>query len=175
MADLHIITTSRLEIVPFSEKHLTPRYVSWLNDPEVVNFSEQRHRKHTLESCTQYLRSFSGSPHYFWAITVIANDFDHIGNINAYVDYNNQIADVGILIGEKRAWKQGYGLEAWNAVCNCLLNSIGMRKVHAGTMANNAPMLSIMSRSGMREDGRRHKHYLFQGSEIDIVYSALFK
>jgi ribosomal-protein-alanine N-acetyltransferase len=175
MADLHIITTPRLEIVPFSEKYLTPRYVGWLNDPEVVRFSEQRHRKHTLESCRQYASSFIESPHYFWAITVIDQEFDHIGNINAYVDYNNLIADVGILIGEKRAWKQGYGLEAWSAVCDHLLNIIGMRKVHAGTMADNAQMLSLMHRAGMHEDGRRHKHYFFQGSEVDIIYAALFK
>lgn len=168
------LETARLRIVPFSEAHLTPRYVAWLNDREVVRYSEQRHRHHTIESCRDYWLSFVGTPHHFWAIVVRGDQLDHIGNINAYVDEKNRLADVGILIGEKAAWGKGYGLEAWKAVCGYLLSEKRMRKVTAGTMAANNGMLRIMERSGMIPDGRRLRHYLFEGEETDIVHMALF-
>ena len=175
MAESTIINTARLQIVPFSENFLTSRYVDWLNDPEVVRYSEQRHCVHTLETCRRYWQSFADTPHFFWAIVVKKLPLEHIGNMNAYVDRNNLLADVGILIGERQAWRQGYGLEAWTAVCDYLLNKEEMRKVTAGALATNEGMLRIMQRSGMVDDGRRIRHYLLDGQEVDIVYSALFK
>jgi RimJ/RimL family protein N-acetyltransferase len=173
MAVSSIIETPRLRLEPFSAGHLSARYVGWLNDPEVVRFSEQRHRTQTLESCRDYWRSFDGSPHFFWAMVAKDNSLGHIGNMNAYLDEPNGVADVGILIGERTSWGQGYGLEAWNAVCGFLFRS-GVRKITAGTLAGNAGMLAIMDRAGMVEDGRRIRQCLWEGQAVDICHRALF-
>jgi len=170
-----MIETTRLKIVPFSEEHLTQRYVGWLNDPEVVRYSEQRYRVHTLESCEEYMRSFDHTPNFFWALIARDVDLGHIGNINAYVDVSNNVADVGILIGEKQAWKRGFGLEAWTAVCDYLLHVANLRKITAGTLAVNSGMLQIMRRAGMIEDGRRIGHCLYEGREVDVIHMALFR
>ena len=169
------IRTQRLLITPFQEKHLTSRYVGWLNDPGLMRYSEQRHKTHTLESCREYSQSFRNSPHFFWAIEEIEEGLGHIGNINAYIDENNSIADIGILIGEKGLQKKGYGFEAWMGVCNYFLLRPEIRKLTAGTLARNIPMLEIMRRSGMVEDGTRKRHFLCDCDEVDIVYMALFK
>jgi [ribosomal protein S5]-alanine N-acetyltransferase len=175
MAEGPILITPRLRIVPFSDAFLTTRYVNWLNDPEVVRFSEQRHNTHTLESCHDYWLSFSGTPHCFWAIVVSESSLGHIGNINAYIDEKNLFADLGILIGEKEAWRQGYGLEAWKAVCNFLLKDANMRKVTAGTLSVNTGMVRLMRQAGMVEDGRRIRHHIFESREVDVIYAAFFK
>lgn len=175
MAESFVIETQRLRIIPFSEEYLTPRYVSWLNDPEVVRYSEQRHRAHTLESCREYMNSFVDTPNYFWALVARDPELEHIGNINAYMDTHHKIADVGILVGEKRAWQQGYGLEAWNAVCSYLLRIANLRKVTAGTLSVNTSMLSIMRRAGMIDDGKRIRHCLYEGKEVDVIHMALFR
>ncbi len=175
MAQSGIIETTHLKIVPFSEEYLTPQYVSWLNNPEVVRFSEQRHRIHTLESCREYMKSFDDTPNYFWAVVAKDSELGHIGNMNAYVDVNNSVADVGILIGEQRAWRKGYGSEAWIAVCRYLLHEANIRKVTVGTLLVNSAMLGVIRRAGMAEDGRRIRHCLFEGSEIDVIYAALYR
>lgn len=174
MALTPVLETPRLRLIPFSAEHLTPRYVSWLNDPEVVRYSEQRHRVHTLETCRRYFESFADSPHFFWAVLVRDAFLGHIGNMNGHVNVENRFADVGILIGERNAWGNGYGLEAWRAVCGYLLEEAGMRKVTAGAMAVNKAMVRIMWRSGMVEDGRRIQHYLLEGREVDVVHAAMF-
>ncbi len=169
------LACERLRLVPFAEQHLSERYVGWLNDAEVVRYSEQRHRRHSPESCRAYWRSFEDTPNLFWAIVARDPGLGHIGNLSVYVDEPNLVADVTILIGEKRAWNRGLGSEAWSAVCDYLLAAGGMRKVSAGTLAENAGMLGIMRRAGMVEDGRRIRHYLLEDREVDVVHLALFR
>ncbi|MBN2564013.1 MAG: GNAT family N-acetyltransferase [Phycisphaerae bacterium] len=169
------IETPRLRIISFTGAFLSSRYVDWLNDAEVTQFSEQRHRKHTLETCRAYMTSFEGSPNFFWAILRKQGDPAHIGNINAYVDERNSLADVGILVGEKDTWGKGFGGEAWLGVCDFLLRIRAVRKVTAGTLDVNRGMLAIMQRVGMLEDGCRHRHYLWNGQEIDVIHRALFR
>ncbi len=175
MAQSPILSGTKCRLEPFAERHLTERYVGWLSDPAVVRHSEQRHRKHDLASCRSYAASFEGSPHYFWAI--VANDasLGHIGNINAYVDTANGVADVGILVGEHASWGRGFGTDAWLAACRFLLLDQNLRKVTAGTLANNHGMLAVMRHSGMREEGRRRRQSLWEGAEIDMVEAGVMR
>ncbi len=175
MAILPDIRTRRLLIKPFNERHLTKRYVGWLNNSELMRYSEQRHKRHTVETCRSYWQSFEETPNYFWAIEDVENGLGHIGNINAHIDINNSLADVGILIGEKEAEKKRYGTEAWIGVCNFLFQEAGIRKLTAGTLSVNLPMLKLMRYVGMIDDGVRKQHHIWEGQEVDIVHKAVFK
>ncbi len=175
MASSPVIFTPRLRLEPFSEKHLSERYVGWLNDPDGTKYSEQRHRRHTLESCRQYMKSFHDTPNYFWAIVAREPPLGHIGNLNAYVEPVHSVADVGILIGEATARGKGLATEAWVAACDYLLRQAGIRKVTAGTVAPNKPMLALMDRVGMCDDGRRVRQCLWNGQEVDMIHGALFR
>jgi len=169
------IETARLKIVLFEERHLTERYVSWLNDSETMRFSEQRHVKHTLASCREYWQSFKGTKNYFWAIEKLDLQHTHIGNMNAYLDERHNIADVGLLIGERSSWGKGLGTEAFGAACTFLFSAHSLRKITAGTVSANKGMLNIMWRSGMVEDGRRVRHFVYDNVETDLVFGALFR
>lgn len=169
------IEQNKLRIVFFTEKHITPTYIAWLNNKEVVRYSELRHVEHTYESCFNYFHSFQNTENYFWAIEIFnENNWIHVGNINSYVNKKNNVADIGILIGEKSVWGKGIGYIAWKAVCDYLLNEQRIRKVTGGTLSANKAMLKIMQRSGMIEDGRRVRHYICDSEEVDICHYALF-
>ena len=167
--------TGRLRLVPFSEQHLTAQYVGWLNDVETVQYSELRHLQHTMASCRSYWESVRRSGHHFWAAETRDGAGRHIGNLTAYVDRPNQVAEVSILIGEGQARGKGLGLEAFAAVCGWLLGEGGMRKVMAGAMASNQAMIRLMRRLGMHADGVRSRHFLLHGQEVDAIHMALFE
>ena len=175
MATAPELISGPVRLVPFGERHLTGRYLGWLNDQGLMRYSEQRHRTHTLASCRVYWQSFVDSPHYLWALEETAEGLGHIGNLNAYLDPPNGLADLGILIGEIRGRGKGLGLIAWRLAVEFLFRHTATRKISAGTMALNAPMLRLMERSGMIADGRRRRHYLVAGQETDIVHMALFR
>lgn len=170
------IQTKRLVLEPFSEKHLTAEYIRWLNDPLVIRYSEQRYRKHTLATCRKYLESFSSSDNCFWAILVREGGDGgiHIGNLNAYIDLKNKVADLGILIGAKEYWGKGYATEAWNNACRYFFSNCGLRKITAGCLSSNNSMIRLLERAGMVPDGRRIRQCLWKDHEVDILHYALF-
>jgi len=174
MSGIPELRTARLKLAPFGERHLTAEYVRWLNDRDLMRYSEQRHKVHTIETCRQYMQSFEGTSNCFWAIEEVGAGLGHIGNINSYVDSRHRVADIGIVIGDARAAKHGFGLEAWTAVCDFLFDVVGIRKITAGTMALNTAMIRLALSAGMTEDGVRKRHYLYEEQEVDVVHFALF-
>ncbi len=170
-----IIETKRLRLVPFAERHLTPAYVGWLNDPETVRYSELRHRTHTADSCRAYMESMRTDGHFFWAIErASAGDTAHIGNLTAYLDRPNGLADLAILIGASDARGAGLGREAWIGVCDWLAGQSSIRKICAGTMAANRSMLRAMEASRMAIEARKVAHFVVEGQPMDVVFGARF-
>lgn len=161
------LSTGRLSLRQL--KKPTARQVSWLNDPEVMRFSEQRHREHSMDSQGRYIDLFKDGSH-IWGIYRV-DTRDHIGNISAMHDKPNKVSDVGIMIGESGLWGQGYASEAWHTICNWLLAKEGgeVRKLEAGCMRDNMAMLKIIRSSGFTEEGERKNHSLLGGSPVGMV------
>ena len=168
------IDLGRLVMVRFAARHLTDRYIGWLNDAEVVRYSEQRHRRHSRESCEAYFDAMRASADLFLAIEARDPALGHIGNVSITFDDFNKSADISILIGERGAWGRGFATLAWNAALAHVLEAEGLRRATAGTMAANAPMVALMKRSGMTIEAVRPRVFLLDGAEVDLVLAAKF-
>lgn len=164
-----------LYISSFRDELLTERYVGWLNDPEIVRYSEQRHRVHSLESCSDYLESMRASGSLFLSIEAAHSELFHVGNISVAIDALNRAADLSIMIGDKGVWGRGYASMAWTAVMQYLLYEAGLRRVTAGTMEVNEPMIRLMKRSGMHIDCVRPRHFLWEDREIAFIGASRFQ
>jgi ribosomal-protein-alanine N-acetyltransferase len=164
-----------LVISGFRDELLNERYVSWLNDPDVVRYSEQRHKRHSIESCSSYVDSMRASNRLFLSIETAHGEHSHIGNISVFIDAPNRAADLSIMIGDKVAWGRGYASMAWNAVIQYLLYEADLRRVTAGTMEVNLPMIRLIKRSGMHIDCVRPRHFLWEDREIAFVGASRFR
>ena len=97
------------------EKEDLPRFVAWVNDPEVA-----RHLVlHTPMSLPQEEKWYERilQQHTAEQPLVIERDapqgWTPIGNIGFLaIDWVNRSTELGIFIGEKTSWNQGYGREA---------------------------------------------------------------
>ena len=96
-----------------------------------------------------------------------------IGTISAHVDKYNSVANVGILIGERKVWGKGYGTEAWKAFCDHLLGN-GIRKIEAGCMGINFGMVHVFRKTGMHEESSRSGHFQIGDELINLVQWARF-
>lgn len=151
-------------------------HVNWLNDKDVVKYSEQRWLTHTAETQWQYIKTFDNVNKYFWEIALRQSDYNYpIGTISADIDLCNGVADVGILIGAKKYWGCGLGSEAWQTVCDWLLSDRKLRKVEAGAMQRNKGMLAIFFKTGMKIEGIRVEHFMIHGKTTDMVLAGRFK
>ena len=157
----------------FSERDITDAYIGWLNDPVTMRFSNQRFLRHDRQSSQRYLATFEDSNNLFFSVRSKSNG-SAIGTMTAYISPMHGTADMGILIGDRSAWGQGFGLDAWTMLLHHLLAQPHIRKVTAGTLACNAAMLSLAAKSGMLPDGQRRKQELVDGVPHDILYFAKF-
>lgn len=165
------ISTARLTLRQLTKQ--SARNIAWLRDPEVVRFSEQRHQNHTLSTQLRYIGSFIGQSH-LWGI-YIASSGEHIGNLSARHDEPNNISEVGIMIGESKHWRFGFAGEAWRAVCTWLLDAGGVRKLEAGCMRENIPMVKIMKASGFTQEGELLNHFWFDGRPVSMLLFGRMK
>jgi RimJ/RimL family protein N-acetyltransferase len=171
---LNAIETPRLYLYPFVEADINLAYIGWLNDPDVVRYSNQRFSNHTKESALEYLSSFNKTSNHFLAIKEKLSG-TMIGTLTIYHNLNHQTADLGIMVGDKTIWGCGYGKEAFSAVVNILLGPCGVRKVTAGTLSLNLAMIKIMIGAGLKLEASRRSQELLDGQPADIIYYSKFK
>jgi RimJ/RimL family protein N-acetyltransferase len=168
------LSTFNLVLVPYQQRLLRQQHVDWLNDPETVKYSEQRHRKHTMDTQRQYLWTFPKNSH-IWLIEYALSpttELKAIGTITAYIDEPNGVANMGIMLGEKRG--RGHGIAAWSTVMDYLFQN-GIRKVEAGMMAVNGGMRAICRKSKMNYEGTQLDHFIFEGKPCDLLHYGKIK
>lgn len=166
------VRVGNLSLRIFEETDITDQYISWLNDPEVVRYSNQRFLEHDKESCQIYFDSMKSASALF---ILIEHDLEgSVGTMSIHVNTNHSTADIGILIGQRSIWGKGVGQGAWKAVLRLLEDSGYIRKITAGTLSCNEGMKRLALRSGMIEEGRRRKQEIVDGEACDIIYFCRF-
>lgn len=168
------LTGSKVILRPFAATDITSEYIGWLNDSEVVRYSNQRFVRHTPESCRRYFDGFAGSANLFLSVRSKADDAP-VGTMTAYVSPHHQTVDIGILIGRRAVWGTGIGQDAWNTLLGWFLDQRRIRKVTAGAMRCNAAMIKLMERSGMKLEAVRPGQELLDGTPQDMVYYGKFR
>ena len=166
------IKGEKVALSNFQEIDITDKYLSWLNDPEVVQYSRQRFIDHDFLSSKKYFESFTESKNLFISIKLL-KDNQMIGTMTVYFSTHNT-ADVGILIGDKSQWGKGHGKDAWNSLLMWLENELNIVKITAGTLASNIGMLNVMKESGMSLEAKKN-HETIDSKPIDILYFSRFK
>jgi ribosomal-protein-alanine N-acetyltransferase len=169
-----LVTGERVLVRPFEAADITPEYVGWLNDPQVVRFSNQRFRDHSERSCRAYFDSFAGSPNQFLSIRLREDD-RAVGTMTVYRSLPHETADVGIMVGDPAQWGRGIGQEAFSLVVDWLVGDGRVRKVTAGALACNIGMIRLMERAGMSREAVRTAQELVDGCPEDVVYYARFR
>ena len=167
-----IINGKFVTLSRFHRNDISTKYLSWLNDKEVVRYSNQRFIDHNLISSKKYLNSFSCSKNLFLSIKLKENN-QMIGTMTAYFSFHNTV-DVGIMIGEKSLWGRGYGKDAWNALLFWLEKEFNVRKITAGTLASNRGMLKLIKQSGMSLEATKKDHEMLNNQPEDVLYFCKF-
>lgn len=168
------LTGKKVILRQFDALDITPEYVFWLNDPDVVRYSNQRFIQHTDTSCRQYLSSFANTENLFLTIRRKSDDVA-IGTMTAYVMPQHETVDIGIMIGNRTVWGEGMGQDAWNTLLSWFIRKRQIRKATAGTMRCNTAMVRIMENSGMGLEAVRTEQELLNGMPQDILYYSKFR
>lgn len=159
-----LILTDRAVMVPLSQFSVPDEeqintFISWLNDDKVVAFSEQRHATHTADTQKAYWGKILYESKRYWLLKTKTNGKSKlIGAASADFDENNQTSNASILIGDQEYWGKGYGTEIFSAVVENERLS-GMKKVEAGMLSTNIPMIKVCLACGMQQEALIPAHF----------------
>ncbi|NIY75441.1 GNAT family N-acetyltransferase [Thalassospira sp. HF15] len=157
----------------FTYSDICGEYLEWLNNKSLMAFSNQRFHEHSRASCEDYIRSFERSPSLFMGIYLKESN-QLVGTISAHLALHHRTADLGILIGSPSAKGKGLGVDAWCAMMDFLFRDKSIRKITAGTLSCNKPMIRVAENSGMELEAIRKEQELVEDKPYDMLYFAKF-
>lgn len=143
-----------------------PLLVKWKNDPEIADLVRGGPINTTFEiECRRYERGLGE----YDTLRLIIETFSTkpIGFISlGELDKENHKAEVGMLIGEKDCWNQGYGTDALSTLLKHLfleqgLNRVGLEVFEYNTRARKAYEKIGFKLEGIQRQGlcRKNKFY----------------
>jgi RimJ/RimL family protein N-acetyltransferase len=78
----------------------------------------------------------------------------HIGNVGLHrIDWKNRNAELGITIGEKSYWGQGYGTDAVLTMLNLAFREMNLHRVFLRVDADNARGIRCYEKVGFQHEG----------------------
>jgi diamine N-acetyltransferase len=153
-------------------------FVRWLNDPEVragltVIFplsmpDEEKWFEKTLQA-----------PIYEHPLVIEIQENDGwipVGNCAYHaIDWRNRSAEIGILIGEKRSWNQGYGTECLGLLLRYGFMELNLERIFLRVYENNPRAIRAYEKAGFVHEGRLRKAEFQDGVYHDVLVMSVLR
>ena len=171
-----MILGEKVRLRPIERDDL-PRFVEWFGDPEV--------RRHLL----MYL-PFSLAQEERWfedllgrlerqevvSLTIETADGVHVGNIGLHsIDWKNRNAELGIAIGEKAYWGQGYGADAIRTLLGLAFREMNLHRVFLRVDADNVRGIHCYEKDRFRREGTLREVVFREGTYHDQYIMSILK
>ena len=169
-----MIESGRILLRPVTLEDVNENYLCWMNDPEVMRYTESRFQPHSLESIRDYVQSVQKEPANLFLAIIEKESGNHIGNVKiGHINPMHHSADVGIIIGNKACWGRGYASETLELVATYAAETLQLHKLWAGIYANNLGSIQAFLRAGFVLEGRFAGHWFCEGEYVDGVQLGL--
>jgi RimJ/RimL family protein N-acetyltransferase len=175
------IVTPRLHIKPHSMDNLE-RFHRWETDPELLYYDDDEPEDaepQALDETRAYLEKISkkagpGGRIIYYAIHTLADGaFIGYGMI-AFIDHYHRHCKLGITIGDRSRWGQGYGREALRAVTAYCFNELNMHRIGAEIYSHNDRSIRLFEGLGFKREGALRENVLKRGVYVDeLLYGLL--
>ncbi len=156
---------------PLNKETDLEKCLKWINDVEIRNFISAFLPKTKKQEEEWFDKEDDGVK-----LAIETKDGEYIGNISFFgLDYRHGIAEVGIFIGEKKYWNNGYGTDAVMILLDYGFNVLNLRKVKWRALVFNERSVNCSKRCGHKVEGIFKKEIFTNGEYVDMVCLAVFK
>jgi RimJ/RimL family protein N-acetyltransferase len=151
-----------------------PHFVRWINDPEVRRFMVIRYPLSMTEEEKWWEGFLERENDHIFAIE--AEDGTYIGNIGLHdLERENRKALLGIIIGHKAYWGQGYGTDAIQAVLRWAFDYLNLHRVYLTVYAYNERAIRCYQKCGFRHEGTMRQARYSGGRYHDELMMGLLR
>ncbi len=156
------------------EREDISHFLRWLNDPEVTRYltifmplsrgEEERWFEQQLQDRNRKV------------LAIETEDGETIGNIALEeIDWKNRKATLGIVIGEKGRWGQGYGTEAIRTLLRFAFEELNLNRVSLAVFDFNERARRCYRRCGFQEEGVLRQAHYTEGRYHDVILMAILR
>ena len=154
------------------ERQDIPTFVRWFSDPEVREFLVINRPISTAEEEKWFERKLEEEGSEIFAIET--TDGTHIGNIELFsVDERNRHAELGVVIGEKAYWGQGYGSDAICTLLRFGFEEMNLHRIYLRVYEDNARGIRAYEKCGFCQEGRLREANFRQGRYHDELVMGI--
>lgn len=160
------------------ERDDLPRFVRWLNDPEVraglVLFLPL-----SLEEEEQWYNGVLQRPVAERPLAIEIRQgagWIHVGNCGFLnLDWRCHAGEVGIFIGEKQFWNQGYGTDVMKLLIKHGFETLNLNRISLDVYDNNPHAIRTYEKTGFVLEGRKRQAMYKNGKYIDILVMSVLR
>jgi RimJ/RimL family protein N-acetyltransferase len=155
-----------------------PQFVAWLNDPEVIAGLLVA-LPMSLEDEEAWFTGMLNRPlaeHSMVIEIQQGEDWTAVGTCGFHnFDWRARAAEVGIFIGEKSLWNQGYGSEAMALLLRHGFNTLNLNRIALDVYETNPRAIRAYEKVGFVHEGRKRQAMYKDGSYIDILIMSVLR
>ena len=178
-ADPVVIQGDRVRLVPPPDIGFARMTNAWVNDPFTRHLIGGTAYQMSLASREDFVRprltpSFDGV--YLMIEVIDPPEPVVIGAIELRkITAEHRSAEVGILVGDRAYWGQGYGTDAMRALCRFAFEEMDLRRIHLGVMEFNARAIRSYEQVGFVVEGRLRQDTYLGGHYYDSFVMGLLR
>jgi len=160
------------------EREDIPHFVQWLNDPE-VRFGLANYLPMSTPEEEKWFESMLSRPAAEHPLTIEIQPqgkWKAIGNISFFnIDWRVRSAEVGIFIGEKEFWNQGYGTETMQLFLKHGFETLNFNRIFLVVFENNPRAIRAYEKAGFVLEGRQRQAMFMDGEYIDVLMMSVLR
>lgn len=155
-----------------------PRFVTWLNDPEVrqglTHF--QPFSMEDEEDWYEGMRKRPLEEHPLVIEIPVGEEWQPIGNCALFgFDWRVRQAEFGIFIGAKEHWDKGYGTEALKLFLKYGFETLNLNRISLRVYENNPRAIRSYEKAGLIPEGRLRQGHFQDGEYIDVILMSILR
>lgn len=166
--------TKRLKINLVNYKN-AETIMGWANNAATKKFSFFR-EKITIEKELAYIKRMRESSTNILMLIIDVLSNKPIGTVGLHeIDWFNNNARLGIIIGSADCQNKGYGKEAINAVLEIAFKKLGMHQIYLHVFKGSNKSIGIYSKIGFHLGGDLPERYKLNGKYVTLQVMYLLK
>ena len=164
------IVEDRIVLKLLSPEAISQAYVDWMQDEEVTQFLESRWKTYTLDRLKDYVGTINDDINNFLFGIFLKENGEHMGNIKiGDINQIHRFGYVGLLIGNRNMWGNGYGTEAIKLATQYAFQELNLNKLIAGIYADNKSSYNAFIKAGYGKAGTFKNHRFYKGKYVDEI------
>jgi RimJ/RimL family protein N-acetyltransferase len=159
-----------------AERSDLEKFVEWINDPEVTAGLTLFLPMSSVDE-EKWFDTAMQRPQEEKPLVIDMKDgagWRLIGNSSFFdFDWVARSAEVGIMIGDKTVWNQGYGTEVMTLLLRHGFETLNLNRVYLRVYAENKRAIRTYEKAGFVHEGRMRQAVYKRGKYSDLLYMSV--